>query len=960
MEKCKLNLVSYNMHGFNQGIAFTKSLCTQYDVILLQEHWLHSKNLYLLGTLHPDFNFQAVSSMDDTTSRHILSGRPFGGVAILWRKKFNVNIKYIGSDSEGRCLSILLSTGLNRNIVITSVYFPCYDSLTNYLTSIGPVHAYIQDLLMKFQNELHIIAGDFNFECNPSQHGFNLFDSIAQNYGLHCCDSFVNGSINYTYNHSSLNHTSWIDHFFVSTEIFQSTPASVIIDVGDNISDHCPITCSLAILFNAEKCLTKDERTPILYNERWDKADLLMYYQLTGIYLQQIITPSCLLSSNLVKCTDVYDVIDQYYIQIVKALKNAAATCVPKIRCHALKAYWNAELDELKQKSIDWHIVWKECGRPRSGVINNVRLHAKYKYKQAISNAALEYEAKHCDELYEQLSKKDSTEFWKCWNAKYRKRLHAAIPIEGRVKDKEIAELFRDHIAEVSQNTDNSTTKHFQELYINYARNQANLNRYALCIDDVEAAIKTLKLNKAAGHDGLVSEHIFHSHPALVYHLKILFTAMINVGYVPEDFGKGIVIPIVKDKCGDVSRIDNYRPITLSPVITKIFERILIFLFSQYIDSDDLQFGFKRNLGCSTAIHVLKTVINYFTDNLSNVYIATLDASKAFDKLNHHKLFAMMIDKQVPITLIDIIVNWYSKLFICVRWNNIDSTLVHITSGVRQGGVLSPLLFNFYINQLILCLKQSDLGCHLSNCYVGCVLYADDIVLLSASNQMLQRMLDACIEECQRLKLTFNDKKSTYIIIGPTFNVGMNNILTICHQQMQRVEQIKYLGIHILSSRTFSVNLEIGRKKFYSAVNALYFHCKLASEPVKLNLYENYCLPLLLYGLEGISLTAQQIQCFNVCWNNVYRRIFGYRQWESVKQIMWYMGRLDFVRLYEMRRFSFIKKIVSSHNSVIQATVLHSITEADIITLELKYGISLEMSKSNIRQCFYDAFKLLL
>ena len=72
---------------------------------------------------------------------------------------------------------------------------------------------------------------------------------------------------------------------------------------------------------------------------------------------------------------------------------------------------------------------------------------------------------------------------------------------------------------------------------MNYARSQLNVNQYSFCIEGVESVIKTLKLNKAAGHDGLVSKHILHSHLALVYHLKILFTAMINVGYVLEAFG---------------------------------------------------------------------------------------------------------------------------------------------------------------------------------------------------------------------------------------------------------------------------------------------------------------------------------------------------------------------------------------------------------------------------------------
>lgn len=137
-------------------------------------------------------------------------------------------------------------------------------------------------------------------------------------------------------------------------------------------------------------------------------------------------------------------------------------------------------------------------------------------------------------------------------------------------------------------------------------------------------------------------------------------------------------------------------------------------------------FGFKKNLGCNNAIFALRQSIEYFNDRGSKVYMASLDASKAFDRVNHFKLFSTLIKKGLPKIVVKIIVNWYSKLFVVIRWNDYDSTPLTVLSGVRQGGILSPFLFNMYVDCIITALRKSDYGCHLRYLYVGCFLYADD------------------------------------------------------------------------------------------------------------------------------------------------------------------------------------------------------------------------------------------
>ena len=171
-----------------------------------------------------------------------------------------------------------------------------------------------------------------------------------------------------------------------------------------------------------------------------------------------------------------------------------------------------------------------------------------------------------------------------------------------------------------------------------------------------------------------------------IVHLKLLFHMMLLRGYVSNNFGLGVIIPILKDKRGDLTSLDNYRPITLSPVISKIFESVLLIKYGDYQYSDDRQFGFKKSMGCRIAIFAVRNIINYFNERGSNVFMASLDTSKASDRVNHFRLYTSLMNRNVPAAFL---INWCSKVTAIIHWNNSLCDVLTVRSGVRQGGVLS-------------------------------------------------------------------------------------------------------------------------------------------------------------------------------------------------------------------------------------------------------------------------------
>ena len=254
---------------------------------------------------------------------------------------------------------------------------------------------------------------------------------------------------------------------------------------------------------------------------------------------------------------------------------------------------------------------------------------------------------------------------------------------------------------------------------------------------------------------------------------------IVLTGHIPSGFGYSYTVPIPKQKANVYSKahnVDDFRGISISPVISKVFEHCILDRFNRYFVTSDNQFSYKRRLGCTSVLHSVRCVVEHYINNRSTVNLCALDLSKAFDRINHYGLYIKLMLKRVPIELLRVIENWFALCQTCIKWKKHFSHFYKLDTGTRQGGVLSPVQFNIYIDNIISIITESGFGCHLRSISLAVLIYADDILLLAPTVTSLQLLVNLCYKELCFLNMEVNYKKSVCMRIGPRFKADCASI----------------------------------------------------------------------------------------------------------------------------------------------------------------------------------------
>ena len=243
----------------------------------------------------------------------------------------------------------------------------------------------------------------------------------------------------------------------------------------------------------------------------------------------------------------------------------------------------------------------------------------------------------------------------------------------------------------------------------------------------------------------------------------------------------------------------------------KVFDWIILTLYDKELVNDPNQFGYQPKSSCSMLSWTVIEVVNAF--ERAPLYTCLLDYRKAFDLVNHEKMFRILMKRKVNFVFLRLLMVIYINQKCYVKWNQVRSYSFDVTNGTRQGGVFSPRGgFNTYLDVLIQDLRKSGHGAMLGMVWYGALWWADDRILLSTSVQGLQSMVDVCQSHAAATDLIFSTDKNPNLskTICIAFNSPSENLspIVLNNDCLPWKQTVKHVGAKLHCSGSMEQDLK--------------------------------------------------------------------------------------------------------------------------------------------------------
>ena len=844
---------------------------------MLQEHWLYTSQFHLFDDIcaHKTVLYNGISAMDPQVLRH---GRPHGGCAILWRADLNYDVCKIDvTSSRLVCVSFNMKDGVKG--LLFNLYMPTDDRCNGENLQIyQDVLAEVASICNAHNVQFVFIAGDFNTDMSRKSMFVDELKHFCNNELFTLCSNLDISSVDYTFESMANRSRSLIDHMLISNNCKDVVSAHFTIDDIENASDHLAVGTHVNIdceYFNNSAEVNNVKRTA------WYKANIndinLYKIELDNLLEKISLSNDCVMCRNF-WCHEHTQEIEQLYKEIVNACTSASKV-IPstgKGSCKQAVPGWKQYCESERKVAMYWHNAWKHEGRPRQGFLAEARRRSRMKYHRVVKKIKKHENVIRSERMVESITADGGRKFWKEAKAlRGNKGRKSPDSVEGQSGNEPTANLFANKFSEiynnVGYNRDEMNTIMSNCNVLLSGMSQDKFGECLVSIHEVENCIKNLKKGKADGNIGLFSDHIIHGTSKLFKLLTMLINSMIIHGVSPKDLLIGTIIPIPKHKRLSVSNSDNFRGICLQSVICKIIDLIILTKEGHRLQTSDLQFGFKPGVSASTAAAVVHETLDYYVSGKGGVYVLSLDATKAFDRVDYVKLFNLLIDRKVSPLYIRLIYSMYINQQLCVNFNNSTSQFFRVSNGVKQGGVLSPTLFSCYLDAVIKRLLKAKVGCYIGECYTGCVAYADDVILLSPSRQALCKQIDIIEKFAIEYSVKFNGSKSKLMYVsGSNINsCNQNCNILVANQVVPCVDNINYLGHTINCNRNESLVEDI-KRDFIGKFNSVLSDFSCINSHLKQQLVERYCYSF--YGSHFCDFRSKHMNKLNVAWRKSVRK----------------------------------------------------------------------------------------
>ena len=481
----------------------------------------------------------------------------------------------------------------------------------------------------------------------------------------------------------------------------------------------------------------------------------------------------------------------------------------------------------------------------------------KKSYKATVQRKKREYQSKLRNEL-DNLELKNSVDYWKHWD---KLKNSNKLTTVGTVNLLDFEEYFKKIQSPPSDSASKFDFKFLEsvEQQLDDLINDSvlHMSDHPITVHEVQFELKSLKTGKAPGIDGISNEFFKYLSDNLLHPLTTLFNYVWMKGEYPDKWSEGVIQPLHKK--GSYNEPDNYRKLTLMACMGKIFEAILnkrlVFQSEATGIVDPNQFGFTQGCRTSDNVFIIDSLISYQKSLRKNLFITFIDFSKAFDFVNRSFLYFKMIKKGFGGRLVKVIRSMFYKSKARVRWQGELGASINSTHGVLQGGIVSPKLFNLYLSDLGEYLDQ-NCGITIDGTTFTHLLYADDLVLISETENGMQTLLKNVESYCHKWHLIINSQKSKVMkFLKPQYKRHNEINFYIDDKELEIVNSYKYLGHVLCNSKNIHKDMYAHLvTQAQKAVYALKDNTKstVGYLPPKLNLkmFDTHILPVLEYNSE--------------------------------------------------------------------------------------------------------------
>lgn len=881
----RLSILSYNSRGFDsckQDFLKLLSVAGGVNTILCnQENFILKANEYIIRKTLPNHHIFFKAAIKDS-----LEGRPKNGMFVAIPEHFKEIVTDVSPLSD-RLQSLLIKFS-SSNILLLNSYFPTDPKTCDFNdTELQLLLNQIKETINDNDFDQLIWTGDINTDFHRNTNFVKIVEDFIEELGLKKSWDEYHVDYTHTFERDNSTFTSTLDHFFWNETLFLSVTDAGVLHVPDNMSDHLPIYCNFTI--PQTKFRTRHNQNPkpnssSTYN--WKRADddqKKSYYVQVEERLHTLDLPVNALSCQDVHCKnpDHISDLDHLMLDTLKIIEESISCHIPRKKEGKTSKEripsWKKDIEPIKDNAYFWHSVWVSANRPLNCVLHSIMKKTRNKYHLAIRKNRRISDLIQKDNLLSACMQNQCNLFDAI--KRQRKSVRSCpTSLDGRTEN--IPAYLSGKYKDLYNSCNDIKEVQDIETHLEFCINESSMNVVErIKWEDMKRCSQKLKVEKNDPSFNVSSDSLKGAPDIMYKTLTLLLKSYITHGHVSSFLLVSTLIPIIKNKLGDSTDSNNYRSIAISSLILKLFDLVILSSFEKELALDDLQFAYQTQVSTSMCTWTAIETITYFQRNGSSVYSCLMDMSKAFDNVKHSVLFKKLLDQGLPSIIVRYILVTYKHQKANVRWNGEISEFFKVTNGVKQGAILSAILYCVYTNELFQELRQKRVGCTINQIYLGCLGYADDLLLLSPTIDGLQYMLNVCESYAERHNLTFSThpdpKKSKTKCIPFTLKKSILPKLKLSGNELPWVEGGKHLGIKIQNKRDNILGQDIKEKRaqFIQRTNEILQEFFFASPATKLlinRLYNSHFTGSVIWDLW--STEANMV--YN-SWSTSIRKIFG-------------------------------------------------------------------------------------